>query len=435
MTGLYDIMTRSGFTNHIMLTTDVKGGDMLVVSTGNYNRFVTEYRFLQSPTAGYGFQFWRDGYALIANANQAIDKLPSAPITDAQKKEYLAEARTIRAWANHELIRLFAQPYSVDPNSPGLPKVDRPLTPSETTPARSTVKDIYDFILADLLYAKDNLPASRTSAYRVTLNSVNGLMARVYLDMGSWQKASDAAKLARNGFPLAAASTLLNGFVDPTSEWIWGMNYRSDDNTGYLQLASFQEPYDIGYSTFRATSDFYALFTSDDIRQKQFFVNMDIINGTGASSDPLKRDRSAVSRDGLLMNKFLFRSSWDLNVPLMRSAEMFLVEAEAEAELGNTLNAQTALFQVQKRAIASAAMSANTGNTLKDEIQNERRKELYGEGFRLFDIQRRKQTLVRTAPAHWSPLTLASGDYKNALPIPQQEREASNMAQNAGYPN
>lgn len=434
MTGLYDIITRSAYNTHIALTTDVRGGDQLVVSTGNYSRFTTEYQVLQSPTAGYGGGFWSNALALIANANQAIAQIPGSPLSDAQKTGYVAEARALRAWANYGLIRLFAQPYVINPDDIGLPKLDRPLGPDDKTPARVSIKEIYNFILDDLNFAKTNLPTTKTDIYRVTVNSINGLLARVYLEIGQWQNAADAAKLARTGFVLPDGTALLKGFVDPTSEWIWALNYRSDDNTGYLQIASFEEPYNIGYSTFRATPEFFNLFAANDIRRQQFFLNTAKLNGTDPNGDALKRDAPATDNDGYLMNKFWFRSTWDLNVPLMRSAEMYLIEAEANAELGNNGVAQQALFQVQKRAITGAVISVNTGDALKTEIRDERRKELYGEGFRFFDILRKKETLTRTAPSHWAPIVLKPGDYRNIYPIPQSEREASGMQQNAGYP-
>jgi hypothetical protein len=431
MNGLYDIMTRSGFTNHVLLTTEVKGRDMFVVSTGNYGRFVNEYRFLQSPTVGYGFQFWRDGFALLNNSNRAIVNLPDAPISAALKTQNIAEARAIRAWTYHQLIRLFAQPYTVDSNSVGLPKIEVPLSPNDVVPQRAAVKEIYAFMLSDLQYAKANL--TRTGdVYKFTKEAIDGMLARVYLDMGNWSKAAEHAKLARARNPLAAASTLLDGFVDPTSEWIFGLDYRSDDNTGYLQLASFLEPYDIGYSTFRATPSYYALFADNDIRKKQFYVNLDLVNYN--PGDALQRDTPLIRKNGYLMNKFYFRDAWDLDMPLMRSAEMYLIEAEAEAEMNHDDLAQAALFEVQKRAITGAVKSTNTGAALKNEISVERRKELQGEGFAFFDIIRRKETLTRVSPEHWSPITLAPGDYRNILPIPQQEREASGMQQNAGYP-
>ncbi len=435
MTGLYDLVTTNSFNTHIALATDIKGGDMVLVSAGNYSRFVTEYRFLQTPTAGYGVNFWSGAYKLITNCNVAIARLPDAPIEEAAKKDYLAEARALRAWAHLHLVRLFAQPFAFDPNAPGIPIVDKVLVPNATIPGRGTVRDVYNFITDDLLFAKQNMLATRTNnSGRLILNSVNGLLARVYLDQEVWDKAAEHARLARTGYPLAAAATLLNGFVDRTSEWIWTLIYRSDDNTGFLQIASFQEPYDIGYSTFRATTSFLNLFADSDIRRRQFFVNTQKV-ANPAVGEALQRDAIVYSRDGYLMNKFYFRSSWDLNVPMMRSAEMFLIEAEAEAEQDHDALAQDALFEVQRRAISDAVKSTSTGAALKTEIRDERRKELYGEGFRFYDVMRKKETLVRTAPDHWSPVNLAPGNYLNILPIPQAEREVSGILQNTGYPD
>lgn len=226
---------------------------------------------------------------------------------------------------------------------------------------------------------------------------------------------------------------MLEGFVDPNDEWIWTLVYRSDDNTGYVQIASFQEPYNIGYSTFRATTSFLNMFAANDIRRRQFYVNLDMV--ATLEGDALRRDDILFSRDGYLMNKFWFRDAWDLNVPMMRSAEMYLIEAEAESELGRDGLAQDALFAVQARAIAGAVKSTNTGTALKNEIRDERRKELYGEGFRFYDLTRRKETLTRTAPEHWVPITLATGDYRNILPIPRAETDVSGMEQNTGYTN
>ncbi|MBC9929767.1 RagB/SusD family nutrient uptake outer membrane protein [Chitinophaga qingshengii] len=434
MIGLYDLMQPSQFTNHIFLTADVKGGDELIVLAGNYNRFVTEYQFTEVANGGTGalsFIFWKRAFEMISSCNQAITNIPKAPIAEDVKTDYLAEARTLRAWANHQLVRLYAQPYAVNPDGVGIPKVDKPLKADDPTPTRSSVKDIYAFMLDDLKFAEQSLSNKRTNSYRITLNAVYALQARLYLDMGKWAEASAYAKKARAGFPLEPGTTLLKGFVDKTPEWIWGLNYRTDDNTGFLMLASFQEPYDIGYSTFRASKSFLTLFADNDIRKKQFYVNVGkVANGKG---DALQRDDIVFSRDGYLMNKFYYRSTLDLDMPLIRSAEMYLVEAEAESELNNDAAAQTALFEVQKRAITGAVKSVNTGDALKTEIENERRKELFGEGFRFFDIIRRKKTLTRDAADHWKPIVLQPNDTHNVLPIPQRELDISHLEQNKGY--
>lgn len=440
MTGLYDLITVSTFNTQIVLTSEIKGGDMLVISAGNYSRFVTEYQYVQTPALGYGGGFFSGAWKLIVNTNVAITELPKSPISDADKDDYLAEARALRAWGHLTLARLFAKPYSLDKESPGIPFLDRVLGPSEAIPPRGTVAETYAKITEDLVWARDHISATKrpvakaANGYgRITKAAINGLLARVYQDQEMWPESVAAAKaaLGTDYTTLPAGSTLLAGFIDPTDEWIWTLKYRSDDNTGYVQIASFQEPYNIGYSTFRATPSFFNLFAANDIRQKQFFVNEEMV--ATLEGDALQRDAPMIAQGGYLMNKFWFRDAWDLNVPMMRAAEMYLIIAEGEAEQTHDGLAQDALFVVQARSITGAVKSTNTGAALKTEIRNERRKELYGEGFRLYDIARKKETLIRTSPEHWVPITLQPGDTRLVLPIPQAERDVSGFPQNDGY--
>lgn len=419
MLGLYNLLANGNYSSAMLLQADIKGEDLFVRESGNYDRFNKAYAYLEIPT-DISQRFWELGFKVIANCNQVIARMPAAPIPDADKKKNLAEARAIRASVYFDLVRCYGKPYSVDPASLGVPKSELPLNATSETLPRATVKEIYDLILADLTFAEQNLPSSLTKISRLTLPAVQGLLSRVYLNMGNkWKEASDYAKLARKDHALDGKATLLNGFYIPSGEWIWDLEYTPDNNPGYLTWASFLEPYDVGYSTFRADIDFYAKFNDDDIRKQQFLIS------EAGYADPLVRDIAVIHRGGYLINKFYFKDGFNGPVLLMRSAEMYLNEAEAEAEQGNWPAAQNALFEIQQRAIDGAVKSVNTGDALKNEIQLERRKELYGEGFRIFDITRRKETLKRTSSSHWSKLTLASGDPKFLMPIPKEEIDAN----------
>lgn len=78
---------------------------------------------------------------------------------------------------------------------------------------------------------------------------------------------------------------------------------------------------------------------------------------------------------------------------------------------------------------------------LADEIQQERRRELFAEGHRLFDMKRRGLALTRTGvDGHdlWtSQLDLPAGSDRFELPIPQAEIDANgeltNNDQNPAY--
>jgi hypothetical protein len=431
MTGIYDLTTFSGYTNNMILSADVKGNDVLIVSgASNYNRFVAQYQFIETSSNGDVGNWWEYSGKVIANTNQFVANIPTAPITDAQKTEFLAEARALRAYTYFWLIRWFAQPYSVNPDALGVPIVKAPLGPNDPTPGRDKVKDVYAFIIDDLKYAETNLPAKNTNVYRMSTAAIQGTLARVYLNMGNWAEASRYAKLARAGKSLSSAAALLTGFNTPTTEWIYGISVRTDDNQGFLAVSSFYDPYNSGYSSFRVTDDFFSSFAANDERKKQFLVK------NSATADP----STAIYRkkgEGYLINKFDFTTTTANNQVLMRSAEMYLIEAEAEARLNNEPAAKQALLAVQQRAGVATAVSPNTGNALIEEILLERNKELYGEGHKFFDLLRTNKGVNRTgSTVHWKIVNFPSGDNRLVSPIPQSELDANPVLkpqQNPGY--
>jgi hypothetical protein len=84
------------------------------------------------------------------------------------------------------------------------------------------------------------------------------------------------------------------------------------------------------------------------------------------------------------------------DVPLMRAAEMYLIKAEAFARMGgHDVQAATALYQLVKTRDKGYSMSTKTGQNLLNEIWFQRQIELWGEGFRFYDLKRTNQHLNR----------------------------------------
>ena len=423
MTGLYDLTTTSDYTNNMILNADIKGGNVMVVSgAGNYGRFVNGYQFIETVSSTEPANYWTVAYRVISNANQFGAYIPTSPVADAQKNAYLAEAKAIRAEAYFWLVRWYGKPYTLDPEALGVPLVKAPLAPGETPPGRAKVREVYDLILEDLKFAETNIPA-RTSIYRMNKAAIQGYLARVYLTMGNYPEASRYAKLARAGKPLSSGEDLLTGFNNPTSEWIYAINVRTDDNQGFLAVSSFYDPYDIGYSSFRVTDEFLNSFSETDVRKKQFLVD---------------GKYSRRGTEGYLINKFDFNSTPANNQVLIRSSEMYLIEAEAEARQGtaNEAAAKAALLAIQSRAGVATTASTKTGQALIAEIMAERDKELYGEGHKFFDLLRTKTLVTRSGVSHWSMVNFQPGDNKLVFPIPQVELDANPILrdqQNPGY--
>jgi hypothetical protein len=129
--------------------------------------------------------------------------------------------------------------------------------------------------------------------------------------------------------------------------------------------------------------------------------------------------------------KFLAIGTGDsrCDVPYMRAAEMYLIEAEAKARLGQA-DAATILFDFEKARNPEYVLSTNTGQALVDEILIQRRIELWGEGFRFFDLKRTNSALDRTGANHDSGITngvmiVPSGDKRWQWLIPRAEINAN----------
>lgn len=111
---------------------------------------------------------------------------------------------------------------------------------------------------------------------------------------------------------------------------------------------------------------------------------------------------------------------------------MYLINAEANYELGNTSVAADDIKALEARALGiDASEVVIDATSLEQVIQNERMKELCFEGHRLFDITRRHENLIRSRNSTSSVLSLKYPDYRFVLPIPYLELESNpEMEQN-----
>jgi hypothetical protein len=117
------------------------------------------------------------------------------------------------------------------------------------------------------------------------------------------------------------------------------------------------------------------------------------------------------------------------DIPYMRSAEMFLIEAEALARAGRDAEAQTAFTTFMASRVPGFVRPTATGTALIDLIMNSRRVELWGEGFRFLDLKRLNLPLNRTGTNHNQALavmmTLPAGANDWQYVIPQSEINAN----------
>ena len=128
-----------------------------------------------------------------------------------------------------------------------------------------------------------------------------------------------------------------------------------------------------------------------------------------------------------------------VDIPLIRTAEMYLTRAEANYNLKQYAPALADLNIVRSKRYSDYEEGNESGESLEKAIQLQRRLELAFEGHRFFDLKRRHENVERDglgfladgtgAPAGAQEVSADSPYY--LLPIPQSEIDANeNMVQN-----
>ena len=103
----------------------------------------------------------------------------------------------------------------------------------------------------------------------------------------------------------------------------------------------------------------------------------------------------------------------------MRYADVLLMKAEALANQGMYPEAAALVVQLRTARNASVA-GVPTSNAISDYIQDERRRELFFEGHRWFDLKRLGKTITKPGQAA-SAVPVAYTDYRLLAPIPTGE--------------
>jgi hypothetical protein len=193
--GIYTLLYGANwYGRDFTVISDLKGGNGKSSPLFS-GRFQTEYNWANSE--GTSANFFDDAYVLISRANNvinAIAEFDQPGVTEAQLNQLEGEALFLRALAYFDLVRMYAQPYSYDPQSLGVPVV---LVTEIAEPARNTVGEVYEQIVSDLTTAEGKIGTpDRGQTDPVGLASkpaVQALLAKVYLYMENWQGAADYA--------------------------------------------------------------------------------------------------------------------------------------------------------------------------------------------------------------------------------------------------
>ena len=414
---------------------DVRGEDM--VNLAAFYQFT--YQGTYNPTTANNVAFWDNTYGLINKANIAIDGFRKAGsngvLTSAVALGFEAECRFLRALGHLEMMSHFARPFLDGAGSKlGIPYREIAITGPETldilkTQPRPTVAYDYQRIINDLNFAETNLPVVQTlGPIRATRGAAIAVKMRAFMHQGKWDSVRfEGNKLVPASLtPLTPASTgsVTGGYAlqaNPGGSF-GGLNSISTENIFTIK----NDPLDNG----SVNGALAAMFGSADLLGRGLVSVSPIIwNRTGWLANDLRRTQlyrqgatfngsSPATGQAILTTKYTDYVGRGDNNPIIRWAEVLLMQAEAEARLSDATVFQRAidlLNMVRNRASVSPATTQYTlasFTNVTEEIAAillERRIELLAEGKRWADISRTAQDPIVALRPEGIPAKITNG--------------------------
>lgn len=419
------------------------------VDGNNYAHWMS--MFNGTYTNGHTFinLLWKLNYNGLNYANQVIvnvDLMDDADISSTEKKQFIAEATFLRAYYHFKLVTLYKQ----------IVVREGVVSEADIDKALSTRADTWAVILKDFEAAAANLPVSYPASEigRATKGAALAYLGKAYL-----HKAGDTEASETDDFKNAAAilneviklntyslegdyGSMFDGTNQNSSESIFEIQINSPSAEAYnrTNLHKFiADPMYDGWGGLEATQGLLSEMKSegkistnsgyDERLYASLYFKGDYYNDNpnmqGYTWDYLANSQygSANAVDNkVFLRKFIPKDTWgvyndDLNVPLMRYADVLLMRAEALNENSNTAEAVTLINLVRAAHGKMPATTAVSKSDVKNQIIHERTMEFQLESSRFFDL-RRWGTLDAAMSAAGRSLNTANNDY---LPVPLSE--------------
>jgi hypothetical protein len=346
-----------------------------------------------SPSQGNTRYYWYISYKIITGVNTVIDAIEKSGKTDATTNQLLGECYFLRAFCHFNLVRLFAKPYNVDPNAPGI--ILRTNLTDEAQKARSTVKEVYDAVIADNEKAASLMTQPRGVQY-ASQEAAWSMLARVNIYKEDNAKAIEYAnKVINSGkFTLSTKATYPTMFANAKNspEVIFCIAFTQVDDYGkFGSIASMiYSDGNSGWGEEYASSSLRDAMSvhPEDVRWSYIVPSKD------ASGNVQKKNGIEM----YYITKFSFQDGLpNLSSPVMfRLAELYLIRAEAEAKTGATAAALDDVDMIRKNRGLEGSLYNKAlpgGQSALDVVLNEKRIEMAFEGHRTYDVFRNKRTL------------------------------------------
>jgi hypothetical protein len=372
-----------------------------------------------SPSNPVMTSVWSGVYQMINRANQVIASAPGVTDNTALRDVTVGEAEFLRAWAYFDLVSMWGP----------VPLYLEPVTTANGYKAQSTAADVYTAIIADLTDAVAKLPASQSQGGRATSGAANALLGRVQMQNGNYTAAKTALLQVYGKYSLTAnfldnfdgdvkvASSQLTAGHEFNSESIFEVSFvdKGDDNFnwGYtgeganadVSIMRSQE-YGIVWGNVIPSDAVLNEFEPGDPRYKfTFYESGDQIMTQGGTKPGYALTEAGMNvaqshHNGVAQKRVYHKYSvldWTddgfhpdgYNMRVIRYADVLLMLAECEAEIGTPTQAASYINEVRSRpSVAMPPVTLTTKNGALAAVMHERGVELAGEELSNIDMLR-----------------------------------------------
>lgn len=279
--------------------------------------------------------------------------------------------------------------------------------------SRQSVSDVVRLAVDDLKEAESLLIDESTTVEKILVNRlvVQAFLARMYLYQKNWSESLRYADMLVSN-PVYELESLETLFLKQSTSAVWQLKPTITGFNTYEAMAHIftANPAPLA----QLSADLLNIFEPGDKRKEEW---VKFVGNTDHSAHSFKYKQRGFTSP-----------SMEYSV-VLRIEEMYLIAAEASAELANWTDCNTYINSIRSRAgLESVELSDMTA--AEKAILKERRVELFCEfGHRFYDLKRRNKLmdLLHVKP-NWM-------EYFKTLPIPQDEilLNGNLLPQNTGY--
>lgn len=403
----------------------------------NYTTQKSFSRQAESP-----MQIWQSCYSGIEKANWVLLKVPATNMDTTRRSVILGEAYYMRAFYLWTLAKNFGD--IVVKTTPSY-NIDTAIV------GKSTQAEAYKQVYRDLEQAISRLPSYTADIQkgRPSKEVAMALYAKTALYAQDWTTALNEAKLVLAAGKYSLMANVLDVYNvakedAARQENMWAFECESTSPGFSTQIISLYGPRNSDGPAYAATSYgsafvyqvFFDSFNPTD--KRRLLLDTNYVNKLGQVV--AQKDITPITKKGVLLKKYMdpnsVGGSGATNIPILRLADVYLIAAEAAAQLsGPTAEAYGYINIVRARAGLPDLTAGLDKAGFVNAVLQERSWELFGEGDRWYDLTR-TNTYLQVIPAAVNDVypTRAPQKKHRYFPIPLDEINANpKLEQNSDW--